>query len=250
MERRLQSRGREYMQAWATLVVLALVAGMGLGLTRRIPETPPATRPDKVAEASATPPGDRLERLIVEKVEGHAPGDDHVWQDPSFQFYHGLSDDELLELRRDPQRVVDRLLRSVAGEGDEARRQKVLRALGIYLDEVDGPEQPRRFIHRGVELLASGTLPLGVETDLVSELVRRSRSVGMEAADKAALRDRARVVLHQKLPHPDYVKVWAWNLAQLGGPEEKEIILGAWDRLDQNGRAKLLETALIGPEGP
>lgn len=250
MGRWLQQRGREYVQAWATLAFLALLAGTALALTSRMTEGPPARRPDETARTSATSPDDRLERLIVEKVEGHAPGDDHVWQDPSFQLYHGLSDEELLEFRRDPQRVVDRLLRSVAGEGDEARRQKVLRALGIYLDEVEGPELPRRFIHRGVELLASGTLPLKLETDLVSTLVRRSLSVGMGAADKAALRDRARVVLHQKLPHPDYAKVWALSLAQLGGSEDKEIILRAWGSLDQNGRSMLLETALIGSKGP
>jgi len=244
-----QQRGREYARAWAMLGFLALIAGMSLALTRWIPEVPPAGRPNETVKAT-TPPGDLLERLIVEKVEGHAPGDDQVWQDPSFQLQHGLSDDELREFRRDPQRVVDRLLRTVSGEGDERHRQKVLRALGIYVGEVEGLEQPRRLMHRGVELLASGTVPLDLETDLVSDLARRSQSVGMEAADKAALRDRARAFLHQKLPHPDYAKVWALSLAQLGGPEDKEIILGAWDSLDQNGRSMLLETALIGPKGP
>jgi hypothetical protein len=196
------------------------------------------------------PAHESVERLIVEKVEGHAPGDDQVWQDPSFQLYHGLTDDELREIRRDPPWVVDRLLRTVFEQGDEGLRMKVLRALRIYLDEAKDPELTRRFVRRGVDVLALGTLPLRVETDLFSDVIRRSQAVGAEAVDKALLRDRARIVLHQDLPHPDYAKCWAYDLAQLGGAEDKEIILAAWDRLDENGRSKLRETALIGPDAP
>jgi hypothetical protein len=188
--------------------------------------------------------------LVAEKVEGHAPGDDQVWSDPSFQLYHGLTDGELREIRRDPPWVVDRLLRTVFEGGDEGLRMKVLRALGIYLDEARDPELTGRFVRRGVDALALGALPIRLETDLFSDVVRRSRAAGLEAVDKTLLRDRARVVLHKELPHPDYAKCWAYALAQLGGAEDREIILAAWDRLDANGRSKLHETALIGPEAP
>ena len=71
----------------------------------------------------------------------------------------------------------------------------------------------------------------------------------MGVADRAAFRERARVVLDGPLPHPDYAKVWAYDLALIGGREETEIILGAWGRLDRNGRSKLLEV-LGGPDHP
>jgi hypothetical protein len=188
----------------------------------------------------------RIDQLVETKVEGDAPGDDHPeWSKPSFQLYHGLSNDELRDVRRDPGRVVDRLLGSIAAPGVEDHRQKILRALVIYLDEVAGTEQPRRFIAEGIRMLASGTLPIGLETDLASAVASRTRSVGMEAADREAFRERARVVLRKDLPHPDYAKIWAWSLAQLGGCEEKEIILGMWHRLDRNGRSKVLETGLL-----
>jgi hypothetical protein len=188
----------------------------------------------------------RIDQLVTTKVEGDAPGDDHPgWSQPSFQLYHGLSNDELRIVRRDPGQVVDRLLGSIAAPGVEAHRQKVLHALGIYLDEVAGTEQPRRFIARGTRMLASGSLPIGLETDLASDVALRARSFGMEAGDREAFRERARVVLRKDRPHPDYAKVWAWSLAQLGGCEEKEIVVGAWDRLDRNGRSKVLETGLL-----
>lgn len=192
----------------------------------------------------------RLERLITTKVEGDAPGDHAVWMNPSFQLYHGLSGNDLDDFRRDPGRVVDRLFESIGRPGAEARRRKVLRSLEIYLDEVEGPEQPRRFIAGGVELLASGTLPIGLETDLASSIAGRSGSFGMTEADRRAFRERARVVLKTNLPHPDFAKVWAWSLAQLGGREEKEIVLGAWDRLDHNGRVKVFEAGLVGVDEP
>jgi len=240
------------------LAFLGALTGGGLALTRWIPEPVPAARPRPTAGAPvnqgtrhpADPAHEAIERLIVEKVEGHAPGDDQVWQDPRFQLYHGLTDDELREIRRDPPWVVDRLLRSVFEEGGEDLRMKVLRALIIYLDEAKNPELTRRFVRRGVDVLALGMLPIRLESDLFFDVVRRSKSVGIEAVDKALLRDRARVVLNQKLPHPDYAKCWAYTLAQLGGEEDKAIILAAWDRLDENGHSKLRETALIGPEGP
>jgi hypothetical protein len=250
-----------------TLASVAVIAGLILGLSRWISDAAPVgqavhveeppnelqlTRTVAASQAQDLPesPDVRLERLIVTKVEGDAPGDHQAWSNPSFQFYHGLSDDELREFRRDPGRVVERLLRSIAGQGDEDRRQKVLRALEIYLDEVEGPGQSRRFIARGVGMLASGTLPIRLETDLASAIARRSRSVGIEDADRAAFRERASIVLRLKLPHPDYAKVWALSLAQLGGREEKEVIVGAWDRLDANGRSKLLETELFGAKAP
>jgi hypothetical protein len=211
-------------------------------LRTAVKEPSPSSR---ASESPIESPDARLERLIATRVEGNAPGDSEAWSRPSFQLYHGLSDDERSEFRRDPAWVVGRLLRSIAASGDEARRQKILRALEIYLDEVDGPKQPRRFVARGVEMLASGALPIRLETDLAWAIARRSLSTGMETADRAAFRNRARVVLRRDLPHPDYAKVWAFSLAQLGGPEEKEIIVGVWDRLDRGGRAKLLETGLF-----
>lgn len=190
----------------------------------------------------------RLERLIATKIEGEAPGNYAVWSNPSFQLYHGLSADELADARRDPGRVIDRLLDSIARPGVESRRKKALRALDIYVDELEGSEQPRRFIARGVALLASGTLPIDLETDLASNIASRAHSFGIEETDRKAFRERARVILRSSLPHPDYAKVWAWSLAQLGGAEEKEIILSAWDRLDQNGQAKMREFEIVGPE--
>jgi hypothetical protein len=67
----------------------------------------------------------------------------------------------------------------------------------------------------------------------------------MHEGDRMACRERARVVLRRDLPHPDYAKVWALSLAQLGGREEKEIVRNAWDRLDRNGRSMILETGLF-----
>jgi hypothetical protein len=67
----------------------------------------------------------------------------------------------------------------------------------------------------------------------------------MEATDREAFRERARVVLRKDLPHPDYAKVWASSLAQFGGCEEKEIVLGAWERLDRNGRSKVVESGML-----
>ena len=189
----------------------------------------------------------RLERAIVAKVLDDPHINNLLMSNPSFQLFHGLDGRELGDLRRDPGLVVDRLLRAI-GEGDEGRRKRALHSLGIYLDEVEGPELPRRFVDRGVALLATGTLLIGVETDLASAVAGRARSVGMGAADRAAFRERARVVLRSTLPHPDYAKVWAWSLAQLGGREEMEIIRGAWDRLDRYGQSKLLQT-LGGPSG-
>ena len=172
--------------------------------------------------------------------------DRQAWSNPSFQLDHGLSGDDLNDFRRDPGRVVDRVLKPIAKPSVEGHRRKVLRSLNIYLDEVDGREQPKRFITRGVVMLASGELPIGLETDLATSIVERSRSFGMEEEDRRAFRERSRVVLKTDLPDPDDAKVWAWSFAQLGGPDEKEIVLGAWDRLDRNGRAKLLETGLFG----
>ena len=263
----LQRLRQAHLLCWMTLACVAVIAGLTLGLSLWISDAAPVgqpmqdeelpnglqlTRTGGASHAQDLPesPDVRLERLIATKVEGDAPGDYEVWSNPSFQFYHGLSDDELREFRRDPGRVVERLLRSIAGEGNEDRRKKVLRALEIYLDEVEGPEQPRRFIARGVGMLASGTLPIRLEIDLAAAIARRSRSVGIEDADRAAFRERASIVLHLKLPHPDYAKVWAWSLAQLGGREEKAVIVGAWDRLDSNGRSKLLETELFGAKAP
>ena len=266
VRRWLQRLRQAHLLCWMTLACMAVMAGLTLGFSRwifkaasvgqpvqveELPNELQLTRTGGASQAQDLPlsPDVRLERLIVTKVEGDAPGDHEVWSNPSFQFYHGLSDGELREFRRDPGRVVERLLRSIAGEGNEDRRKKVLRALEIYLDELESPEQPRRFIARGVGMLASGMLPIRLETDLASAIARRSRSVGIKDADRAAFRDRASIVLHLKLPHPDYAKVWAWSLAQLGGREEKEVIVGAWDRLDGNGRSKLLETARAGHFG-
>jgi hypothetical protein len=213
------------------LALVAAIAVSALAMTRWIPDALWRLR---------------LERLIAKKVEGDAPGDHHPWWSrPSFRLYHGLSDAELRDVRRGPGWVVDRLLRSIAEPGDEARREKLLRALDLYLDEVQGPEPPRRFIARGAGMLVSGTLPIGLETELASAVARRARSFGMEQADREAFRRRARVVLSKDLPHPDYAKVWAHSLAQLGGREEKQIILGAWDRLDRHGRSMVLETGLF-----
>ena len=134
---------------------------------------------------------------------GRWPGDHHPeWSKPSFQFYHGLSDGDLRDLRRDPGWVVDRLLRSIAEPGGEDHRKKVLRALLIYLDEVDGPEQTKRFIARGVRMLASGTLPIGLETDLVSAVARRSGSFGMEEAERKAFRVRCALSLGETFRTP------------------------------------------------
>jgi hypothetical protein len=192
----------------------------------------------------------RLERLIAARVEGAAPGDQEVWSNPSFQLYHGLSDDDSRDFRRDPGLVVDRLLRAIGDEGDEGRRQKVLRSLSMYLDEVKGPELSRKFIARGVGMLSSGTLPIRLETDLASSVARRAVVSGISAVEREAFRARARIVLGTDLPHPDYAKIWAWSLAQFRGRQEAEVILGAWDRLDRNGRSKILEVGLpgMGPE--
>ncbi len=244
MRRLLQRFGSVRSRVLAAAAFGAVVVGLVLALPRLLPEVAPAEDRAQVEEVPKSPDA-RLERLIATKIEGDAPGDHQAWSEPSFQFYHGLTDDELRELRRDPRKVVDRLLQSIAGAGEETHRQKVLRALGIYLDELKGPELPRRFISQGVEMLASDKLPIGLETDLAVALAGRARDVGMSEADRASFRERARVVLHTKLPHPDYAKVWAWSLAQLGGPEAKEIVLGAWDRLDRNGRSKILETGLV-----
>ena len=234
----------------AGLALGVMIVGLASVLPRLLPHNAPERQSVQVVEISRpkapeVPPGTPLERLIAIKIEGDAPGDFEVWSDPSFQLYHGLTDEELRELRRDPTFVVDRLLRFIAGAGEETRRQKVVRSLVIYLDEVEGPELPRRFVTRGVAMLASGTLPIRLETDLAVALARRARSAGMDEADRASFRERARVVLHTKLPHPDYAKIWAWSLAQLGGREAKEIVLGAWDVLDRNGRSKVLETGLV-----
>jgi hypothetical protein len=265
------SHARPGGMRWAAPAIVIVLVVLGLAVVRRRPDAGPVGHPARPAQdpgeatlhvvhevvTAGTPEAgglqnraetldDRLERVITTKVEGEAPGDHEVWSNPSFQLYHGLSDDELREIRRNPERVVDRLLRSIAGAGDEARRQKILRSLEIYLDETKGLEPARQFLSRGVAMLASGLLPIRLETDLASALARRFLSAGMSEADRASFRERARVVLHGTLPHPDYAKVWAWSLAQLGGREDREIILGAWDRLDRNGRSKLRETALIG----
>ncbi len=112
-------------------------------------------------------------------------------------------------------------------------------------------------------MLAAGTLPIGLETDLAWAVAWRARSfgmadddrksfrewrvrsVGMAEDDRKAFRKRARVVLSRELPHPDYAKMWALSLVQLGGREEKEIIRNAWDRLDRNGRSMVLETKVF-----
>jgi hypothetical protein len=250
MRRLLRRLGPVRSQILAGLALGALILGLALMLPRVVPDAAPA---EHQAQTDAIPgpgnapetPDARLERLITTKIEGEAPGDLQAWSKPSFQLYHGLSDDELRDLRRDPTAVVDRLLRTIAGDGEETRRQKVLRALEIYLDETEGSELPGRFVTQGVGMLASAKLPIRIETDLASALARRARVIGMNEADRASFRTRARVVLHTKLPHPDYAKIWAWSLAQLGGPEDKEIVLGAWDVLDRNGRSKILETGLV-----
>lgn len=182
----------------------------------------------------------RLELAIEAKVLGDPHVDNGLMSNPSFRLFHGLTGRESDDFRREPGRVVDRLLRAI-GEGDEGRRKLALHALDLYLNEVQGPELPRRFVARGVALLAPGTLPIDFETDLASAVARRARFIGMTPEDREAFRERARVVLHSALPHPDYAKIWAWSLAQVAGREEIEVIRGAWDRLDRNGRDKARE---------
>ena len=128
----------------------------------------------------------RLERAIVGKVEGDAAADHLAYSNPSFQLYHDLNDAEAADLRREPGRVVDRLLRDVAEPGDPRRREDAGHALGLYLDEVKGTELPGRFVSRGVALLASGKLPIGLETDLASAIVRQAFRVGISPADRRA----------------------------------------------------------------
>lgn len=238
----------EYVRAWAMVALPAALVGAAAALMHR-PHDAPSADP-VAAEGRTETPDERLERLVAEKVVSDAPGDFQAWSNPSFQFYHGLSDDELRELRRDPGRVVDELLGFVSGPGRTARRRKVLRALQVYLDELEGPVQARRFVHLGTELIASGALPVELETDLAWDVALRSRAIGMEPSDREALRRRARVVLSSPLPHPDYAKVWALSLARLGGSEEREIVLGAWDRLDWGGRSMLLDTGFVGSRVP
>ena len=184
----------------------------------------------------------RLERIISSKVEGDGPAESDVWMNPSFQLYNGLTGSELEDVRRDPIRVVDRLLESIsAADAPEFRRERVLRSLKIYLTETNGTEMPKRFISRGVKLLSSGKLPIGLETNLAFAIADRYRLAGISDADRTAFRERARFILSSKLPHPDYAKKYGLSLALLGGTKEREAILDAWDRFDDSGREKMIE---------
>lgn len=210
-----------------TVVAIAVVALLTVASSRWIPEILWRVR---------------LERIISSKVEGDGPADSEVWSNPSFQFYNALTGPELEDARRDPIRVVDRLIEAIAAaDRPEFRRERVLRSLEIYLTETNRKDMSRRFISRGVELVSSGKLPGRLEWNLAFAIATRSQAVGIEDADRTAVRERARSILSSKLPHPDYAKVWCCVLAFLGGPEEKKIILDAWDRLDDNGRSKMVE---------
>lgn len=235
MMRRLLSRiGRIRLRVRTALALVAVVALLSVAAFRWVPDALWRRR---------------IERAIAGKIEPGPPLDHLEFGDPSFQLFHGLSDDELRDLRRDPSFLVDRLLRIIGEPGGGERGKNALRALTLYLDEVEGFELPRRFVRRGVEMIASGTLPLDVETELAWAIIQPSRSGFMDAGDRAKFRERVRVILHSPPPHPDRARLWAYTLAQIGGREETEVILGAWDRLDRNGRSKLLEV-LGGPDRP
>ena len=210
-----------------TLVAIAVIALLTVASSRWVPEILWRVR---------------LERIISSKVEGDAPAESEVWMNPNFQLDNSLTGSELEDVRRDPIRVVDRLLEAIAAaDAPEFRRERVLRSLEIYLTETNEKEMSKKFISRGVELLSSGKLPIGLETNLAFAIASRSQVLGMEDADRSAFRERARIILSSKLPHPDYAKVWGCSLARLGGSEERKVILDAWDRLDDNGRLKMIE---------
>ncbi|HEY2157063.1 MAG TPA: hypothetical protein VGH33_15650, partial [Isosphaeraceae bacterium] len=173
----------------------------------------------------------RLERAITGKIEADTPVHRFLLSEPTFKQFHDLSDAELLDFRRDPEFLVGRLLRAVGGEGDEPRRINALKALDKYLDEVEGPELPRRFVARAVELVASGTLPAELEATLAASATSRAWFAGMTPADREALRERARaVVLSIDAARPEVAWGWAGALASLGGRGETEIVADLVDR--------------------
>ena len=173
----------------------------------------------------------RLERTIDGKVAGDSHIDSLAMSNPSFQLFHGLNDEEIGDFRRDPNFLVDRLLRIVGEEGTTIRRLNTLHSLDMYLDEVEGPELPRRFIARSVRLLASGKLPAILESELAEVLAGRACYVGIDPADREAFRERARVVLGSAgLTWPEVAWNWAGALASLGGRVETEIVVTLVDR--------------------
>lgn len=230
MRRWLRRVGRVRLRVRTALGLVAAVALIVVAMTRWIPYALWRVR---------------LERAIAGKIVPDAPVEHFLFSEPSFQLFHGLTDDDLRDFRRDPNFLVDRLLRSIGCEGDERGRRNTLAALDRYLEEVEGPELPRRFIARGVRLIDSGKLPALLESELALALVRRATYLGIGPADREAFRSRARVVLGSDgLTIPEVAWNWAGALAALGGREETEIVVALIDRWTGPRRDVLFRSGL------
>ncbi len=230
MRRWLSRIGRVRFRVRTALVLVAAVALAVVAITRWIPYVRWRLR---------------LERTIAAKIEPDPPVEHLLFSEPSFQLFQGLSDDDLRDFRRDPDFLADRLLWAVGGEGDERSRRNTLGALNRYLNEVEGPALPRRFIAKAVGLVGSGRLPALLESELAEALAGRASFAGIDPADREAFRSRAAVVLGAvDADHREVAWNWAAALATLGGRDETEIVVALVDRFKGPDRKHVFRAGL------
>ncbi len=127
--------------------------------------------------------------------------------------------DEYTLLRSDPRRSIETFLETLTSDPDPSRRINAARGLQPLFRQPMPPGIPPWFVNHSTDLVIRGTLPPGVEAELVNVIARCVRTTGLDDSLRASILgmvrpDRAR-----------WTPSWIGLLDEIGGLGEVEFLV-------------------------